>query len=371
MAAATNHWEWERATREHTDRMLAEARQLAAAGDRQQALSCLDHAIAGLLSPPPGYESREAYLDFLAALIAEARQLEETGLCTVAAPARRRHGDSMSRPASRPEPLIPASDFPLVLNSRVGRFLEAATRPGDFRRRLQRGLERAGSYLPMIRAKLAAAGLPEDLAYLPIIESSFSRTAHSRAGAHGMWQFMPATARQYGLRVSSRIDERRDPVRSTDAAVRYLGHLHARFDDWLLALAAYNSGAGRVGRALARAHRADFWHIRRQLPRETRDYVPSFIAAVIVAKRPHHYGLPAIVERGQVFEPTPRRARRVVQRSLSRGGWYVVQPRDTLWGIARSFAIELDDLCAHNALPRDAVIHPGDMLKIPTGRARG
>lgn len=364
--SGSTHWTWEQAARERAESLVGAARRLTAAGDRQQGLACLDEAIAGVLNPPRGYEMHEAYLDFLAGLIAEARIVEAQSAPPAATEtARRRARPAPPAVARHPEPLVPPSDLPLELNSRVGRFLEAATRPGDFRHRLQRGLDRAGSYLPMIRAKLAAAGLPQDLAYLPIIESSFSLTAHSRAGAHGMWQFMPATARQYGLRVSPHIDDRRDPIRSTDAAVAHLDRLHTQFGNWLLALAAYNGGATRVRQAVEQARSTDFWRIRRHLPRETRDYVPSFMAAVIVAKRPERYGLPAIAERGLIPDPASRQARAGIDRALTRVDRYVVQRHDTLWAIARFLGVGLDDLCAYNALGRDSVIHPGQMIQVP------
>jgi membrane-bound lytic murein transglycosylase D len=142
-------------------------------------------------------------------------------------------------------------------------------------------LVRSQYYFPMIEAELAAAGLPLELRMLPAIESALVPTARSRAGAMGLWQFMYPTARQYGLEISSFVDERCDPVASTRAACRYLSFLYRLYGDWTLVLAAYNCGPGNVNRAMKRAggDPRNFWEIYSYLPRETRGYIPSFIAA--------------------------------------------------------------------------------------------
>jgi membrane-bound lytic murein transglycosylase D len=155
----------------------------------------------------------------------------------------------------------------------------------------------------MIRSELAAQGLPEDLVYLALIESGFSNRAVSRANAVGMWQFMAGTGRGYGLRINSWVDDRRDPIRATDAAARHLKDLRDRFGSPYLAAAAYNAGAGRVGRGLARLDDdgedddslysdATFFRLYNTslLRRETKDYVPKLIAAALIAKEPAKYG---------------------------------------------------------------------------------
>lgn len=136
-------------------------------------------------------------------------------------------------------------------------------------------------YFPLIEEELIKAGLPVELRALPIIESALSPTAVSPMGAAGLWQFMPTTGKVYGLEVNSLIDERRDPVLSTQAACRYLKDLYAIYKDWTLAIAAYNCGPGNVNKALARAGEGcrTFWDIYDYLPRETRGYVPAFIGA--------------------------------------------------------------------------------------------
>jgi membrane-bound lytic murein transglycosylase D len=146
-------------------------------------------------------------------------------------------------------------------------------------------LRRLRLYLPLIHEALAEHGIPADFAALPIIESALLPQATSRRGAAGMWQLMPATARGYGLEVSTWVDERRDPIRSTQAAARHLRDLHGELGSWHLAAAAYNCGAARLRAAIgsARTDRA-YWRHRDRLPRETRVYVPKLLAAVRLAK---------------------------------------------------------------------------------------
>lgn len=165
------------------------------------------------------------------------------------------------------------------------------------RGRLEEALGRMGRYEGLISESLRRHGAPRELLYLPIIESEFLETATSPAGAAGIWQFMPGTARLYGLEVSTYVDERRDPVRSTDAAVRHLRDLYGQFGSWHLALAAYNAGSGRVDGALRRHAGARggndllYWRVRPFLPRETRRYVPLYLAAAEIARDPEAAGL--------------------------------------------------------------------------------
>ena len=134
-------------------------------------------------------------------------------------------------------------------------------------------------YFPIIESALLREELPVELRALPIIESALSPTAVSPMGAVGLWQFMPTTAKSYGLEVNSLVDERRDPVRSTEAACRYLKDLYSIYNNWTLAIAAYNCGPGNVNKAIARSGGKTFWEIYDYLPRETRGYVPAFIGA--------------------------------------------------------------------------------------------
>lgn len=140
--------------------------------------------------------------------------------------------------------------------------------------------QRADCYFPMFTDVLGRYGLPYELCYLPVIESALNPTAHSPVGAAGLWQFMPSTGRLYGLEINSLVDERMDPYKSTEAACRFLTSLYNMFSDWNLAIAAYNCGPGNVNKAIHRAGgKRDFWSIYPFLPRETRSYVPIFIAA--------------------------------------------------------------------------------------------
>ena len=142
-------------------------------------------------------------------------------------------------------------------------------------------LGRAPAYFPLFESTLDRFGLPLELKYLPVVESGLNPLAKSRAGARGLWQFMYATAKYHGLRIDSYIDERHDPVRSSEAACTYLAKLYGIYDDWYLALAAYNAGPGNVNRAIRRSGgKRNFWEIRFFLPRETRNYVPTFMAVV-------------------------------------------------------------------------------------------
>ena len=185
-------------------------------------------------------------------------------------------------------------------HDRVQYYLDFFTGPG--RSRMAIWLRRLPKYEGMIRTRLAEQGLPEDLVYLALIESGFSNLAVSRASAVGMWQFMAPTGRGYGLRIDKWVDDRRDPVKATNAAARHLKDLRDRFGSPYLAAAAYNAGAGRVGRGLARLDDgedddslysdATFFKLYNTslLRRETKDYVPKLIAAALIAKEPAKYG---------------------------------------------------------------------------------
>lgn len=152
--------------------------------------------------------------------------------------------------------------------------------------------QRADCYFPLFTDALGKHGLPYELCYLPVIESALNPTAHSPVGAAGLWQFMPSTGRLYGLEINSLIDERMDPVKSTEAACRFLKSLYNTFGDWNLAIAAYNCGPGNVNKAIHRAGgKRDFWSIYPFLPRETRGYVPIYIAAAYAMNYARLHGI--------------------------------------------------------------------------------
>lgn len=157
-------------------------------------------------------------------------------------------------------------------------------------------VRRMGAFEQTVDSALAEQRLPPSLRYLPLIESGYNPGARSHASAVGMWQFMAGTAREHGMEVGPFIDQRRDPFRSTEAAVGFLAELHAEFGSWFLALAAYNGGPNRTRRILRQnaplAQPSDslFWALRRHWPRETREFVPKLVGAILVAQQPHRYG---------------------------------------------------------------------------------
>lgn len=159
-------------------------------------------------------------------------------------------------------------------------------------------LQRGDRYRPMIRAKLARSKIPLAFEALPMAESAYRFDARSRAGAVGLWQFMPASARHYGLHVGKKLDQRTDPARATDAGVKYLKFLNKKFGKTsvLLSVAAYNAGEGRIARVVRKSGlkrgKRGYSHVVRHLPKETRGYVPEFLAAALILKDPDHFGFP-------------------------------------------------------------------------------
>lgn len=191
---------------------------------------------------------------------------------------------------------VTKSDLPLVLNDQVAMFINYFSSPKGHGT-LERALARSGRYRDMITQILKEEGVPLDLTYLAQAESGFQPLALSRAGARGMWQFMAASANPYGLERNWWVDDRQDPEKATRAAARFLKDLYNQFGDWYLAMAAYNSGAGTVQRAVERTGYADFWELYKRgvLPHETQNYVPIILAVTIMAKNPTQYGLEHVV----------------------------------------------------------------------------
>ena len=245
-----------------------------------------------------------------------------------------------------------AYDVPIVLDPSVQghiRFFNVSIRS-----RFEQWLIRLSQYRPLVDSIFSEFHLPSDLVYLSLVESGFNPHAYSRARAAGPWQFMKGTAKVYGLRVDSYVDERRDPVKSTVAAARYLRDLYDLFGTWPLAMAAYNAGEGKVMRALHTAQAESFSDIAktRLIRRETKEYVPRFMAATIIAKNPDRYGFPQTDIRLHEFEEV------VVQRPVH------------FKTIANLTGISYQDLKLLNPELRRDATPPDDAeyhLKVPVG----
>ncbi len=211
----------------------------------------------------------------------------------------------------------------------------------------QKVLERADLYLPMIKAIFKRYNLPLDLAYLPFIESGFDPYATSISGAAGLWQFVKGTGRKFGLKINRYVDERRDPYKSTVAAAKYLKYLYKIFGRWDLAIAAYNCGEGCV---LNRMHYGadDFWDIKYSLPAQTREYVPRFIASLIIIKNPKKFGLYPIKSK-------PIKIKKKVALS-----------NISLRKVSYIYDIDYSLLKAYNAHFRKGIVIKGYNLYIPT-----
>jgi membrane-bound lytic murein transglycosylase D len=193
-------------------------------------------------------------------------------------------------------------DLPIELNEAVLSSIDLYQ--GRLRDWFEAALSRGQRHLPHIREVFAREGIPQDLAYVALVESAFKPTAYSRARARGVWQFIAATGRRYGLHQDWWVDERGDTEKATEAAARYLKQLHEMFGDWNLALAGYNAGEMKVVRAIRKYKTSDFWQLRktRGFRRETKNYVPLIHAAIVIAKSPERYGFTVTPEPTPVFE---------------------------------------------------------------------
>ena len=315
-------------------------------------------------------------------------------------------------------------DIPIPEHPKVLSYVEVMQ--GRMRDYIQESLVRGAKYMPMIEKVFRAEGLPLDLAYIPIIESSFKTNALSKASAKGPWQFMKPTARDHGLKTDWFIDERSDPEKSTVAAAKYLKTLSKMFDgDWNLVLAAYNGGPGRVSRAIKRSGVEDFWKLSstsKYLPRETREYVPLILAAMIIGRNPAQYGFEAIaavahdydkvslpkaidlrrvaewtgttVDEIQALNPelrrwttpvkypdyelkVPKGTGDVLTARLSDASpadfstlkWYTAKKGETLLTVARRFGVSRTDVAEANNISVKARLRPGQDLIIPRAPA--
>jgi membrane-bound lytic murein transglycosylase D len=179
-------------------------------------------------------------------------------------------------------------DFPFKLNPLVLGFVNYYQ--GRGRATMETGLRRSGQYAAMARKIFQQEGVPEDIIWLGQVESSWRPTARSEAAASGLWQFIPGTGARFGLRQTAYVDERNSFEKATHASARYLKWLHDRYNNWELAMAAYNTGEGNVDRAIARAGVSDFWAIYPYVAQQTRNYVPNILAVILIAKSPEKYG---------------------------------------------------------------------------------
>ena len=309
-------------------------------------------------------------------------------------------------------------DIPITVNDAVLKVLAAFQT--DLHGVIGRGLARSGRYIPMIHRIFQEEGIPRDLAQIALIESSFLAHARSPMKAHGIWQFMPRTGRHYGLTANSIVDERSDPEKATRAAARYLSYLHELFNDWYLAMAAYNAGEGKVLRAMQRTGAKDFWELSASgtIRPQTQNYVPAVIAATLIARNPGHYGfdvqyeepleyetvvldrpvhlrhLSSSVETLKSLNPelstaiTPRQPEGyelkvpVGSRSsvllafaaaptvtFTPARRHVVRRGETLVRVARRYGVSVAALASANSLPRRGRVSRGRVLVIP-GRLR-
>jgi membrane-bound lytic murein transglycosylase D len=291
-------------------------------GHLERARSEFDRAVEVLLESPYGARTEPRLREHFDRLIDRINAHEVTALAQGDGFAEKKYEpasiDELLKIATFPKPAAdPATekavkddlaatehDVPIPQNDRVLAYVELFQ--GRLRDYIQESLTRGSKYLPMIQGVFKEAGLPLDLAYIPVIESGFKTNALSKASAKGPWQFMRPTATEQGLKTDWYIDERSDPEKSTVAAAKYLKLLHEMFDrDWHLVLAAYNGGLGRLQRAMKRSGESDFWALStssRYLPKETREYVPLILAAIIVAKNPAQYGFEVKAEEPLQFE---------------------------------------------------------------------
>ena len=312
-------------------------------------------------------------------------------------------------------------DLPLTVNDEVLSFLNFFQTPRG-KAIVETGLSRSGKYREMIARILHEEGVPQDLIYLAQAESAFQPLALSRAGARGIWQFVPWRGNEYGLKRSWWVDERQDPEKATRAAAQHLRDLYGLFGDWYLAMAAYNCGPGNVQKGIERTGYADFWELYRRnvLPRETKNYVPIIVALTLIAKDAAHYGVQSELEKpvpSDVVKPGRAIDLRLVAETIDVDvetlrtlnpsllrlatpddpafelrlpvgtaekfsaeiadippekwvSWrrHRVEPGDTLTSLAKKYKVTATAIAAANSLGDTRSLTPGDKLIIPAAQ---
>ena len=325
------------------------------------------------IGEPPSFDARHSFSLNMRYAVHERRAfLERFGPVSPFLAGSRLFPNAERRPSSVPEPTVwryanvfassanPGNAEPRPLYDEIAVILNPAVEHNveyfrtRIRDRIQRALDRFYPYEPLVERIFAELGLPHDLVYLSLVESGFNPLAYSRARASGPWQFMKSTGRMYGLKVNWYVDERRDPMKSTVAAAHHLRDLYDQFGSWPLALAAYNAGAGKISRAIQKTGTRDFWRIARtrSIRRETREYVPKFMATTIIATNPDYFGFRVSSQAVHQYEEVH------LNKSVH------------LRSLAKEAGIPFEELRRLNPELRRSVIPPdkgGYDLKVPVG----